>query len=218
MNRLAIQGAYAMATAKPAKKEGNWPRLVADVGGTNARFALEVSPQELEHIETLPTSDYDSLHAAIRTYLEKAGQPNIKHAAIAIANPVVGDWVQMTNHHWAFSIETTRQALELDTLIVLNDFTAQALSIPHLPKRELLQVGGASPVDDTPIAVIGPGTGLGVSGLIPNGKNGYTALAGEGGTSASAPSTIPKSTSGSTPTASTVTYRPNASCPAPACR
>ena len=170
-----------MATAKPAKKEGNWPRLVADVGGTNARFALEVSPQELEHIETLPTSDYDSLHAAIRTYLEKAGQPNIKHAAIAIANPVVGDWVQMTNHHWAFSIETTRQALELDTLIVLNDFTAQALSIPHLPKRELLQVGGASPVDDTPIAVIGPGTGLGVSGLIPNGKNGYTALAGEGG-------------------------------------
>ena len=162
-----------MATSKPSKKDGNWPRLVADVGGTNARFALEVSPLELEHIETLPTKDYDSLHAAIRAYLDKAGQPLIKHAAIAIANPIIGDWVQMTNHHWAFSIETTRQALELDTLILLNDFTAQALAIPHLPKRELLQVGGAAPVEDAPIAVIGPGTGLGVSGLIANRKHGH---------------------------------------------
>ena len=85
-----------MATSKPSKKDGNWPRLVADVGGTNARFALEVSPLELEHIETLPTKDYDSLHAAIRAYLDKAGQPLIKHAAIAIANPIIGDWVQMT--------------------------------------------------------------------------------------------------------------------------
>lgn len=163
------------------KKDTAWPRLVADVGGTNARFALEVSPQQLEHIETLPTKDHDSLHAAIRTYLENAGNPKVRHAAIAIANPIVGDWVQMTNHHWAFSIETTRQALGLDTLILLNDFTAQALSIPHIPESELLQVGGTTPVPDTPIAVIGPGTGLGVSGLIPHHKCGYTALAGEGG-------------------------------------
>lgn len=164
-----------------ARKESTWPRLVSDVGGTNARFAIEVSPQELDHIDTLPTADYDSLHAAIRAYLEKAGDPIVRHAAIAIANPVVGDWVQMTNHHWAFSIETTRQALELETLIVLNDFTAQALAMPHIPKRELLQVGGTAPVEGTPIAVIGPGTGLGVSGLIPGRDGTYTALAGEGG-------------------------------------
>ncbi|MDO4904041.1 MAG: glucokinase [Lautropia sp.] len=163
------------------KKDSAWPRLVADVGGTNARFALEVRPLELDKIETLPTADYDSITSAIRSYLEQAGNPTVKHAAIAIANPIVGDWVQMTNHHWAFSIETTRQALELDTLILLNDFTAQALAIPHLPKRELLQVGGTAPVDDTPIAVIGPGTGLGVSGLIPSKSSGYTPLAGEGG-------------------------------------
>ena len=67
-----------------------------------------------------------SLHAAIRAYLDKAGQPLNKHAAIAIANPIIGDWVQMTNHHWAFSIETTRQALELDTLILLNNFIPSA--------------------------------------------------------------------------------------------
>ncbi len=166
---------------RTTKKESSWPRLVADVGGTNARFALELSPLELDKVETLPTADYDTLPAAIRAYLEMAGNPTIKHAAIAIANPIVGDWVQMTNHHWAFSIETTRQALELDTLILLNDFTAQALAIPHLPKRELLQVGGTAPVEDAPIAVIGPGTGLGVSGLIPSKGCGYTALAGEGG-------------------------------------
>lgn len=169
------------APRSPSKKEGPWPRLVADVGGTNARFALEVSPKQLEHIDSLPTKDYDTLPDAIRAYLDKAGNPEVRHAAIAIANPVVGDWVQMTNHHWAFSIETTRQALNLDSLIVINDFTAQALSIPHIPASELLQVGGAKPVQNAPIAVIGPGTGLGVSGLIPDANGKYTALAGEGG-------------------------------------
>ena len=169
-----------MATSKPSKKDGNWPRLVADVGGTNARFALEVSPLELEHIETLPTKDYDSLHAAIRAYLEKAGQPLIKHAAIAIANPIIGDWVQMTNHHWSFSIETTRQSLGLETLILLNDFTAQALAITQTKREDLVQVGGKELVENAPKAVIGPGTGLGVSGLVPS-KAGWVPLSGEGG-------------------------------------
>ena len=110
----------------------NWPRLVADIGGTNARFALETAPQVLQHTDVLAANDYDSIVEAIRTYLARVGNPPIRHAAIAIANPIVGDWVQMTNHHWAFSIETTRQALHLDTLILLNDFTAQALSVPQV--------------------------------------------------------------------------------------
>ncbi len=158
----------------------NWPRLVADIGGTNARFALETAPQVLQHTDVLAANDYDSIVEAIRTYLARVGNPPIRHAAIAIANPIVGDWVQMTNHHWAFSIETTRQALHLDTLILLNDFTAQALSVPQVGAEELVQVGGGQPLASAPKAVIGPGTGLGVSGLVP-GQGGFVALAGEGG-------------------------------------
>ncbi|UOO82568.1 glucokinase [Uruburuella testudinis] len=157
-----------------------WPRLVADIGGTNARFALETAPQKIEKVEVLPCNDYDTVVDAIREYLKRVSEPKISHAAIAIANPILGDWVQMTNHHWAFSIETTRQSLGFETLILLNDFTAQALAITCIPKDELVQIGGFKQVDDAPKAVIGPGTGLGVSGLIPS-KAGWVPLAGEGG-------------------------------------
>ena len=157
------------------------PRLIADIGGTNARFALETAPQQFAHIEVLPCADYDTVADAAKEYLRRAGSPAVRHAAIAIANPIVGDWVQMTNHHWAFSIETTRQALRLDTLLLLNDFTAQALAITRAAPEDLVQIGGTEPVPTMPKAVIGPGTGLGVSGLIPAPDGSYTPLAGEGG-------------------------------------
>ena len=156
------------------------PRLLADIGGTNARFALETAPQQFEHTEVFACADYDTIVDAAKTYLAQAGNPDVRHAAVAIANPIVGDWVQMTNHHWAFSIETTRQALQLDTLLFLNDFTAQALAITKALPEDLVQVGGMKPVEQAPKAVIGPGTGLGVSGLIPS-PAGYVPLAGEGG-------------------------------------
>ena len=157
------------------------PRLIADIGGTNARFALETAPQQFAHIEVLPCADYDTVADAAKEYLRRAGSPAVRHAAIAIANPIVGDWVQMTNHHWAFSIETTRQALRLDTLLLLNDFTAQALAITRAAPEDLVQIGGTEPVPAMPKAVIGPGTGLGVSGLIPAPDGSYISLAGEGG-------------------------------------
>ncbi|MFC3875043.1 glucokinase [Neisseria musculi] len=166
--------------AAPPQTSAQWPRLVADIGGTNARFALETSPQQIEKIEVLPCNDYDTIIDAAREYLRRAGNPKISHAAIAIANPITGDWVQMTNHHWAFSIETTRQSLGLETLIMLNDFTAQALAITQVLPEDLVQVGGTRPQPNAPKAVIGPGTGLGVSGLIPS-NAGWVPLAGEGG-------------------------------------
>ena len=168
-------------TTKSKKTEtAVYPRMVADIGGTNARFALETAHQIFEYIEVLPCNDYDTIVDAAKEFLKRAGNPEIKHAAVAIANPVVGDWLQMTNHHWAFSIETTRQALYLDTLLFINDFTAQALAITKAKPEELVQVGGFQPIENAPKAVIGPGTGLGVSGLIPS-PAGYVPLAGEGG-------------------------------------
>ena len=157
-----------------------YPRLVADIGGTNARFALETAPQVIEKAEVLPCQDYDTIVDAAKTYLERAGSPKVLHAAFAIANPILGDWVQMTNHHWSFSIETTRQSLGLETLILLNDFTAQALAITQTKREDLVQVGGKELVENAPKAVIGPGTGLGVSGLVPS-KAGWVPLSGEGG-------------------------------------
>lgn len=159
---------------------GSYPRLVADIGGTNARFALETAHQVFERTEVLPCNDYNTIVDAVKEYLNRVGNPAIRYASVAIANPIVGDWVQMTNHHWAFSIETTRQALHLEELLFINDFTAQALAITQAKPEELVQVGGLQPIDKAPKGVIGPGTGLGVSGLI-HSPAGWVALAGEGG-------------------------------------
>ena len=158
-------------------------RLLADVGGTNARFALETGPGRFDAIEVLSCQQHASLGEAIRAYLalpQLAGLgAGIRHAAIAIANPVTGDQVRMTNHHWAFSIEALRQECGFDTLMVVNDFSALARSLPHLGDQKR-QVGGGAPVPDAPLGLLGAGTGLGVSGLIPCG-NSWTALRSEGG-------------------------------------
>lgn len=146
-----------MSTGQP----NPYPRLLADIGGTNARFALETGPGVIEDIDVLPCKEYATLADAIRSYLEGAHTHAVHHAAIGIANPVNGDRVQMTNHHWSFSIEETRQALGFHTLLVLNDFTALALSLPHLPASELVQVGGGEAKPGAK-ALIGAGTGLGV--------------------------------------------------------
>lgn len=156
-----------------------YPRLLADIGGTNARFALETAPGVLEDIDVLPCKDYATLGEAIRHYLAQVGTRAVHHAAIGIATAITGDEVRMTNHHWAFSIEETRQALGFTTLLVLNDFTVLALSLPQLPAHELQQIGGGE-VRAGAKALLGAGTGLGVSGLVPAGRQ-WLPLAGEGG-------------------------------------
>src|SRR5690349_17157469 len=89
------------------------PRLLADIGGTNARFALELGPGRIERIEVLACAAYPTLRDAVQAYLASPAVgadrlAPVRHAAIAIANPVTGDDVRMTNHHWAFSIEALR--------------------------------------------------------------------------------------------------------------
>lgn len=158
----------------------HYPRWVADIGGTNARFALETAHQVFEKIEVLPCKNYETIVDAAQDYLQRVGNPPVKHAAMAIANPVVGDYLQMTNHHWAFSIEAMRQALGLETLLFINDFTAQALAITQESPEHFIQIGGGQITENAPKAVLGAGTGLGVSGLIPS-PTGYVALSGEGG-------------------------------------
>jgi glucokinase len=158
-----------------------FPRLVGDIGGTNARFAIVAAPGRTpEHIRNLACAEHAGPEQAIRAYLalEQVTMPRV--AALGIANPVTGDAVRMTNHRWAFSIEQLRGALGLERLVLVNDFTALALSLPELDPPDYRQIGGGQAQRGQPIALLGPGTGLGASGLIPCGDR-LVPLEGEGG-------------------------------------
>jgi glucokinase len=166
-----------------------YTRLVADIGGTNARFALLASGSEHpENNQTLACASFPDLAAAAAQYLAAQGDPPVTQAAVAVATPITGDRIKLTNNHWAFSVEQTRQALALERLILVNDFTALALSLPMLAQDEVRQVGGGHAVAGTPIALLGAGTGLGVSGLVRAGS-GWIPIQGEGGHTAFSPMT-----------------------------
>lgn len=153
--------------------------LVGDVGGTNARLALcDVSNGSISQTKTFSTSDFQSLEDVIRHYLSE--QSPVKSACIAIACPVKDDWIEMTNHHWAFSTQEMRQNLGLEHLEVINDFTAVSMAIPMLSDSDVIQFGGNKAVDGKPIAIYGAGTGLGVSHLVHVDKR-WVSLPGEGG-------------------------------------
>lgn len=154
-------------------------RLVADIGGTNARFALLDELGVLAQIEVLACADYPDIGAAIRTYMAKSGR-QATDSVIAIATPVTGDRISMTNHHWSFSVQALKAELGFTRMVFINDFAALALSLPALTAKELVQVGGGIAVPNQPIGVVGPGTGLGVASLVKSG-NFWQALPGEGG-------------------------------------
>lgn len=158
------------------------PALLGDIGGTNARFAWQTQPGAAPSvIATYPCAMHATLLDAIRHYLAEHGRPAPRRGAIGIANPIHGDRVQMTNHHWSFSIIELQDALDLEELVVINDFTALALSLPGLSTSDLRQVGRGTATPRAPLALLGPGTGLGVSGLLPSGAHGFTPISGEGG-------------------------------------
>jgi len=173
-------GALDKAVPPQRDPRSDGPRLLADIGGTNARFALEWEQGDIRSVRVYPCADFPGLVDVIRKYLADEQLARVQHAAIAIANPVDGDQVQMTNHDWHFSIEATRRAVGFDTLLVVNDFTALAMAVPVLTDTQYVQVGGGTRRPNTVIGLVGPGTGLGVSGLIPMGDR-WFALHSEGG-------------------------------------
>ena len=154
--------------------------LVGDIGGTNARFALAEPGGRPGEAIVLRCDDYEDLAAAVRAGLDRLGaQP--ASAALAIAGPVHADRVAMTNLNWTFSKSALRAELGLRHLAVVNDFEAIAWALPKLAKTELAPLGPpATAAPGLARAVLGPGTGLGQSGLIP-GPGGWAAIAGEGG-------------------------------------
>jgi glucokinase len=159
------------------------PRLIADVGGTYVRFAVETRPGVFDYYKSLECAQFNDFLAAVNGF--RAGLPaaiakSIQHAGVAIANPVTGDEVRMTNYHWRFSIEAMRQKLGLATLVVVNDFTALAMAVPRLGSAQVRQVGGGQGIAGSVVGLLGAGSGLGVSGLIPS-DGSWVALGTEGG-------------------------------------
>ncbi len=153
--------------------------FVADVGGTNIRLAT-IKDGKLDHIRKYLCANYPTLEDAIRAFQADVGNPSFSAGCIAIACPVGGDRIAMTNHHWSFSRKALQVQLKLDTLLVINDFTAIAMSVPGLRDDQVLKIGAGTAEEGGSMAIFGPGTGLGVSQLVPTEK-GWLAVDGEGG-------------------------------------
>lgn len=151
------------------------PALVADIGGTNARFALATSGAEgrpqIQSVHEFAVTQFSSLAEAMVQYLALLGAPPPQRAVIAVASPITGDEIQLSNNPWSFSIRALQRQVGLVGIRVINDFAAIGMAIPHLGLEDLRAVGGVS-ADAAPTgmdrhyAVLGPGTGLGVCRVV----------------------------------------------------
>lgn len=177
--------------SKPDALGGPFPgpwSLVADIGGTNARLALSSGADEpLQHTRVYECRRFTGLQHLVHEYLEACGHPVVNRAAVAVATAVTGDLVALTNNAWSFSRQALQAEFRWDDLAVINDFTALALSLVTLKTDEVIPLGEGQPVPGGPLALIGAGTGLGMSGLLPDGRGGWVAIAGEGGHGTIAP-------------------------------
>jgi glucokinase len=162
-------------------------KLLADIGATNVRFALLTPDGLVLRTEGLRNLDYETIGEAIDAYLSLVPREEWpSEAAFAVAAPITGDKVTMMNAPWIFSIEDVRRRYGWTALYTVNDFVANALAVPQLLSDDIVQVGEGKPVADEAIAVLGPGTGLGVAGLMRcSGK--WAPIAGEGGHATLAP-------------------------------
>jgi glucokinase len=165
---------------QPRAAYSDGPRLLADIGATHARFALESAPGVLRNVAVLLCDDYPGIVPLLHAYLAQLGGVRISHAAFALANPISGDFIRMTNRDWQFSTDEVRRTLGLTTLLIVNDFTALAMALPGFKPDDLLQIGEGKPQPHAVAGVLGPGTGLGVSGVIPT-VDGFVTLGSEGG-------------------------------------
>lgn len=155
--------------------------LMADIGATTTRCALvDDKGQELAP-EIFENADFTGLAGLLRIYLEhRRASDRPTRAVLAVAAPIAGDEVKMTNIGWHFSQQELKETLGLKRLQVVNDFAAIAWALPLLAPADVVKIGGGESVPRAALAALGPGSGLGVSALVPT-TDGWTAMTGEGG-------------------------------------
>ncbi|MDT8998281.1 glucokinase [Paucibacter sp. APW11] len=169
-----------------------WPALVADIGGSNARFGwLADATSRPSHVQALLVADHAGPAEAVLAYLDGLrgltglAAPRPVRMAMAVATAVGGETLELTNSHWRLTPAQLCSELGLRELLLLNDFEALALALPGLRPTQL-RCHGAAPDPRGTLAVIGPGTGLGVAGLLQLGSR-WVPLPGEGGHATLAP-------------------------------
>lgn len=154
--------------------------LVADIGGTNIRLAITKN-NKITNISTYQCAKFPTLIDVIRQYItEQKLTDKTINACLAIACPVDSDLISLTNLPWEFSQKQLKEILGLKSLTLINDYTAIAMAIPLLNNEQKVKIGHGEAVKNNPIAVCGPGTGLGVANLV-NIDNKWHCLGGEGG-------------------------------------
>ncbi len=155
--------------------------LIADIGATRSRCALVDDKGRVLASEIFRNGDFTGVDGLLRIYLDhrrESDQP--RRAALAVAAPILSDQVQMVNIDWQFSQDELKDHLDLTRLTVVNDFAAIAWGLPDLVAADLEKIGGGAPVPHTPMAVLGPGSGLGVATMVPCADS-WAVASGEGG-------------------------------------
>lgn len=165
--------------------------LVGDIGGTNCRYALVHAAPAIDDPVSYTNADFANFLDTIETYLSRgAPRPSVDWAVIAVAGPIVQNAVSMTNRPWRIDGDEIAKRFGMRCAVIVNDFSALAASTPYIEASHLGRIGGgeAETIDGvTTTAIVGPGTGLGVGGLV-RGPNGATVLSTEGGHATFAPS------------------------------
>ncbi|WP_182084102.1 glucokinase [Aureimonas sp. ME7] len=158
-----------------------FPILIGDIGGTNARFAILVDAfADPKTFPIVQTADFPNIDDAIQAAVLDKTSIQPKSAVLAIAGPVDGDEIDLTNCPWVVRPRTLIAELGLEEIIVLNDFEAQALAVSALPDSGREAIGGGTVREGASRVVVGPGTGLGVAGLV-RARKMWIPVAGEGG-------------------------------------
>jgi glucokinase len=158
-----------------------FPILIGDIGGTNARFSLLVEANAApKPFPIIPTADYETIDQAIQEgVLDKTSiQP--RSAILAVAGPIRGDEIPLTNCPWVVKPKDMLANLGLVDVMIVNDFEAQALAVASLSDADQVKIGGGAPMPGHSKVVLGPGTGLGVAGLV-HAMHAWIPVPGEGG-------------------------------------
>ncbi|MCQ0987837.1 glucokinase [Jiella marina] len=159
----------------------NFPILIGDIGGTNARFAILVDAYaEPKHFPIVQTADFENIDEAIQVSVLDKTSLRPQSAVLAVAGPIDGDEIDLTNCPWVVRPKVMIETLGISEIVVMNDFEAQALAISALKEESRTEIGGGIVREGASRAVLGPGTGLGVAGLV-RARNMWIPVAGEGG-------------------------------------
>jgi glucokinase len=159
----------------------SFPILIGDIGGTNARFAILVdSYAEPKSFPIIATADFETIDQAIQTAVLDKTSLQPKSAILAVAGPIDSDEIDLTNCPWVVKPKQMIAGLGFEDVVVVNDFEAQALALAFMEEEYRTSIGGGRIEDHASRVVLGPGTGLGVAGLV-NARHTWIPVPGEGG-------------------------------------